>query len=89
MVYHVAYDLNAPVQRYDKVISEITRTSNMKLLKSSWLVETGEGATALRTRLMSVADADDRFFISQVTNNNDGWIDQRIWEWLNQRVPRS
>lgn len=42
MVYHVAYDLNVPGQHYDKVIAEITRTPNMKILKSSWLVETDE-----------------------------------------------
>lgn len=88
MVYHVAYDLNVPGQHYDKVIAEITRTSNMKILKSSWLVETDEAPADLRTRIMAVADSNDSLFIAQVTSNNDGWLRPDIWEWLNARVPR-
>lgn len=88
MVYHVAYDLNVPGQHYDKVIAEITRTANMKILKSSWLVETDETPADLRTRIMAVADANDRCFIAQVTGNNDGWLTEDMWSWLNARVTR-
>jgi hypothetical protein len=88
MVYHVAYDLNVPGQHYDKVIAEITRTPHLKILRSSWLVDTNEAAPTLRTRIMAVADQNDRLFISQVTGNNDGWLGQDQWDWLNQRVAR-
>jgi len=72
MVYHVAYDLNAPGQHYDKVIAQITQTSNRKILKSSWLVETNESPEALRLRIMAVADANENLFISQVTGKYNG-----------------
>lgn len=87
MVYHVAYDLNTPGQHYDKVIAEITKTQNQKILKSSWLVDTDESPEALRVRIMAVADANDRLFISQVTAKYNGYLAQESWDWLKDRVP--
>jgi ABC-type phosphonate transport system ATPase subunit len=87
MVYHVAYDLNAPGQHYDKVIAQITQTSNRKILKSSWLVETNESPEALRLRIMAVADTNDSLFISQVINKYNGYLAQDSWDWLKERVP--
>jgi hypothetical protein len=87
MVYHVAYDLNAPGQHYDKVIAQITHTSNQRILKSSWLVETNETAEALRVRIMAVADANDSLFISEVTGKYNGYLAKDKWDWLNERVP--
>jgi hypothetical protein len=39
------YDLNVPGQHYDKAITEVSRTPNIKILKSSWLVESNESPT--------------------------------------------
>jgi hypothetical protein len=86
LVWHVAYDLDAPGQHYDEVIAEITRTPHIKILKSSWLVETDEGPSALLARITTVADGNDRFFISEVTNTYDGRLGQDISEWLKSRV---
>jgi hypothetical protein len=86
-VYHVAYDLRVPGQDYEKVITEITRTPNVQILKSSWLVETTEGPTALCDRIKAAADANDRFFISEVRANvSSAGLTDEIRDWLGARV---
>lgn len=86
MVYHVAYDLNAPGQNYHKVIAEIEKRPAIRILESSWLVDTSESARQLRDSIQAHMDRGDRVFISMVSGANFScWLDRPAAEWLRER----
>ena len=87
-VYHVAYDLVRPGQKYPELWAYLERIG-VRALLSAWLVETPMLAAELRDALARFIDDNDRLIITEITNSN--WAGKR-WlpgsgDWLKRRFP--
>lgn len=90
MVFLISYDLNgherpSSYTAVERMIKEQS-TSWAKPLYSQWFVDTNDSANVWHDRMEAVADSNDRWFISQVTTNHQGWLSKEVFDWLNQRV---
>lgn len=70
----IAYDLNAPGQRYGELIEAIKALGAWwHHLDSTWLVVTTATATAVRDALLAHVDAGDELLIADVTGDGRAW----------------
>lgn len=68
MVYIISYDLGAPIQRYEELISRIKQYPSWACLGgSAYLIETNDTAVAIRDALKIFLDNDDKLFVACVT----------------------
>ncbi|WP_274393491.1 hypothetical protein [Xanthomonas campestris] len=50
-----------------------------------WVESTGS-AVALRDDLRQKLDDNDRIFVSKLNaDQNDGWLNENVWDWINRR----
>lgn len=90
MVYLISYDLNgherpAAYAAVKKMIEEKS-ISWAKPLYSQWFVETNDTVDTWSDRMKAVTDANDNWFIVKIQRPYQGWLSQKIWDWLNARV---
>ena len=81
--YIITYDLNKPGQDYESLINEIKRYNWIKVMKSTWFVKSSKSAQEIYTHLRRYIDDSDRIFISEITRNHAGWLNNAVWQWLN------
>jgi hypothetical protein len=89
MVLLISYDLNRHERpsAYAAVLNMINRhASAVRPLYSQWFVETNDGPNTWHERMKQVTDANDNWFICQVTKAHQGWLDKSVWAWLNARL---
>lgn len=90
MVLLVSYDLNNQERpsAYAAVADVIKRSaiSYKRPLYSQWFVETQASPQAWSDAIGKVADADDKWFVSQVNAPYQGWLPKDVWDWLRSRV---
>ncbi len=87
MVYLISYDLNKPGQNYDDLYEAIKELGIWwHYLDSTWLVKADLNATQIRDHLRKTTDDNDHFLVIGVTNEFDGWLPEKAWEWLRQHT---
>lgn len=87
-VFLVTYDLNAPGQHHNAVLSEVRKCPGWaKLSESSYAVSTDESAATLLARIRAVADANDTFYVISLTRPHSGFGPTKVNEWLEQNLP--
>ncbi len=82
--YIITYDLNKPGQDYTTLINEIKKYDFIKVMESTWFVKSIKSADEISNSLKRFIDNNDRLFVSEITSNCQGWLDKRVWEWLNK-----
>lgn len=83
--YIVAYDLNAPGQKYKKMTEalETYGTNQKKILETTWLLKTRKSAQEIYDGLKAYLDSNDRIIVIEVVPANaQGWLSQDAWNWL-------
>lgn len=86
-IFQVSYDLNQPGQNYARLEKAIKASYSWNhVLKSTWLVWTGESYLTLQARLNQAIDKTDRLFLSRVTSENGGFMNTPVWEWIKSRL---
>lgn len=88
--YMITYDLNNPGQRYTEIIKVIKeQLSNgvwCSYWKSSFLIKSDKNPTQMLDLLKPHLDNDDRFFIVEVVNNKQGWLEKDEWDYINRNI---
>lgn len=86
-IYCVSYDLRKNDKDYEGLNNKLKDSlSWWHYLESTWLIYTNESASQLWNRLSESIDKDDHILIIQVTNDYQGWLPEKAWEWIRQYV---
>lgn len=89
MIYAINYDLKQPGRNYEELHKAIKALGTWwHYLDSTWLVDTTLSAKEVWDRLGSHVDQNDAVLVIGVTRNYSGWLPQRAWDWINQRLSR-
>lgn len=83
----IAYDLNAPGQHYEDLITEIKALGAWwHHLDSTWLVKSTLSTTQLRDRLAQHLDSGDELLVVDVTGDTRSWrgFNASAAKWLNE-----
>jgi hypothetical protein len=71
---HISYDLYAPGQNYEKVITAIKALGNWaKAHKSFWYVNSSYTAEQARDHVWRAMDSNDSLYVVDATNNDAAW----------------
>lgn len=86
MILLISYDLRDPGQDYSGLYKELKKAGTWwHHLDSTWIISTNTGPDEWQERLRKHMDDDDSLLVIEVTNNYQGWLPERAWEWLNKR----
>lgn len=85
--FMISYDLNEPVQKYDKVFEIIeTFGSYIKLQQSFWLIRSNLTTNQMTDKLNAVLDNNDSLFICELTNNFQGRTTDSNWDFIKEHI---
>jgi hypothetical protein len=88
MVLMITYDLHRPGQNYTGLHDEIKEIGSTwwHYLESTWLIDTSLSPQQVWERIASKVDKDDSVLVIRVTSEHSGWLPQKAWDWINDRV---
>lgn len=90
MVYFITYDLNKSGKDYTGVYEAIKDASNgvwCHYWDSSWLIRSNLlTATQVFKKIQPHLDSDDRCFVVQVTDNYQGWLSEKEWDYIKNNI---
>ena len=88
MVILITYDLNSPGQDYPDLYDAIKAISSIwwHNLTSVWLVDTNLSTRQVHERIKRYIDKNDELFIVRITKDYTGYLPERAWKWLKNRV---
>ncbi len=85
--YVVSYDLKKPDKDYTGLINEIKKSYQWwHYLDSTWLIHTSESADALFQRLHPFIDKDDYILVIEAGPGRQGWLPQKAWDWIKEKI---
>ncbi len=88
--YMLTYDLNNPGQKYDKIIKVITDEISdgnwCTFWKSSYLLRSNLTTEQMLEKLKPFLDNSDRFFVTEITKNYQGWLDETEWDYIRKNI---
>lgn len=64
--YLMTYDLDKPGQNYTGLIAALTSAGAVRILLSTWVIQTTESHAQVRDRYRRYIDANDRLFVTDV-----------------------
>jgi hypothetical protein len=85
----ITYDLNSPGQKYDEVIKVIKNEISVswcKYWESAFLFTSNLNPNQMLDKLKPYLDQGDKMIILEVTNNKNGWLTQKQWNWINKNI---
>jgi hypothetical protein len=68
-VYLIAYDLLAPEQPYPPLVDRLEGLGAVRVLESTWLLESTEEAREIGRNLRSILDEDDGLLVVEVARH--------------------
>lgn len=74
MTYLVTYDLDRPGQDYTTLINALQNEGAVKILLSTWVLQTTATAAQVRDHFWQFMDGNDRLFVTTVNT----WAGQNI-----------
>lgn len=87
MIYAINYDLKKPGQNYGP-LHEAIKSSGVwwHYLGSTWLLDCNLTADGIWKNLAPHVDNNDNVLIIGVTCDFSGWLPEKAWKWINQRL---
>ncbi len=86
----LTYDLNSPGQKYDDVIKtikdEISNGVWCTFWKSSYLLRSDLTTDQMLDKLKPFLDQGDKFFITEIVDNKQGWLETDQWKYINENI---
>ena len=90
MIYAVNYDLRAPCRNYTGLYEAIRSCGAWwHYLGSTWLIDTPLGIDGVWERLAPHIDADDSVLVISIGDRRQGWLPQKAWAWINERLAKA
>jgi len=92
-VFVVTWNLNKERGNYDAArrallqhLERFDHTKDNGLESVRW-ISTAWTPDQIQKDLLTKLDKNDRLFISQITSgNHQGWLDEKVWTWINART---
>ena len=86
MILNISYDLNKPGQQYPNLYDTIKKAPSWAhAMDSLWFISTNESVKTWSDRLKQAIDNNDDLFVVDITGQpRQGWMNQKIWDWLKQ-----
>lgn len=85
----ITYDLKTPADDYDeiiRIIKEDCACAWCKYWESSFLLTSALTPTEMMDKLTPHLKNGDKFLIVEVSNNKNGWLTQKQWDWINENI---
>lgn len=82
-IYIVTYDLNKPGQDYKELYKAIESYKSIRAMDSTWFIKSSKTAQQISDDLLKHIDENDYLFVGEITSNRQGWMDEKVWNWLN------
>lgn len=81
----VTYTLKNKLKNYDSLFTAIRSNSTrwFHYIDASWVVETKLSAHDFAQLLYPHIETTDRLLVVGITNQHQGWLPEKAWEWLN------
>ncbi|GJL85792.1 MAG: hypothetical protein DHS20C02_15670 [Micavibrio sp.] len=87
MAHLISYDLNKPGQNYDDLYEAIKRLGAWwHYLDSTWIVKSSYSAPEIFEKLKPHIDKNDTVLVIEITSEYSGWLPQKAWDWLREKV---
>lgn len=89
MVYLVTYDLNKQGKNYDALYSCLREYKYIRDvdLDSVWFLSTTWSADQIDADIRQYMDGNDRLFVTRLhQGEHQGWMNPKIWEWINSNL---
>ena len=86
--YEICYDLQAPGQKYDRLIEKIKSYGIWcHLQQSVWVVSTTQSAKEIRDNLATCLDSNDKLFVARLSGEA-AWIgySEEQSSWLKKQL---
>ncbi|CAH7179119.1 conserved hypothetical protein [Vibrio chagasii] len=86
-VYSVTYDLNAPRQDYDAVEKALSKYRHIKVMRTYWLIDTGDTVSNVRDSIGRVMSRNDELLVARLEGS---WatkgVSDNVVKWLKGRT---
>lgn len=87
--YMLTYDLNSPGQRYEElrnVIKKDISNGYCNYWESAFLFRSSLTPSDMLDKLKPFLDKGDKLFVTEITNNKQGWLTEDQWNFINQNI---
>ena len=89
-VYLISYEIS----RYSKKIYQLYRIIKecsinekwVQCINNIWKIKSNLDINTIYEKIKDVLDNSDCFIIIEVTDNAEGWLDTKVWEYLNSDI---
>ena len=84
----ITFDLKTEGKDYKPFFEVIKTKCNYwwHYMESAWIVETEKSPDEFAKLLYPHMTTKDRLFVVKITKEQQGWVPQSAWDWLNSRT---
>jgi hypothetical protein len=85
MIVLVTYDIKRTRKDYTEFYAVLKKQGRWwHYISSTWLLKTDKQPTAIADAIRPFMDEADRLFVTEITENNSGYLPEKAWNWLNR-----
>lgn len=89
-VFLISYEMNIYGNKLYQIYNAIKSCSYeekwLQCLNNVWIIKTKLSINSVYERIKEVLGGIDCFIIIEIVDNYDGWVDDKIWEYLNTEI---
>ncbi len=89
-VYLISYEMNIYGKKLYKLYNAIKNCTYderwVQCLNNVWIIKTELHINTVYEKIKEILENNDCFLIVEVTGNCEGWLDDKIWGYLNREV---
>jgi hypothetical protein len=83
MIVLVTYDLKKIGHDYGPFHNTLKEQGTWwHYISNTWLLDTEKKPKEIVTALRPFMDSSDSLFVTEITENNSGYLKQKAWDWL-------
>lgn len=87
--YVISYDLKGPSANYSDLYEFLKSQGNWwHYLASTWIIISDLSASELADEIRRYTNEGDRFLVTALTKETNGWLPKRAWEWIREKMER-
>ena len=84
MVFLIAIDFADNTRDLSKLEKELKSTGTWwHHISNIWIIESSESANEVYDRIARYLTKADTILVTQITNEQQGWLSKSAWKWLN------
>jgi len=86
----ISYDMNnnnRNIYNLHKIIKECSHDDHwVQCFDNLWIIKTEHDISKIYESIKEVLGPNDCFFVVEITNNCDGWLETNIWDYINTNI---